>query len=76
MNYPSFVIWGLMSLINVAHAEVAARWAIAVRTWHSCVTDGNSLYCWGLNSFGQLGSGKEGERIPTKIPLPANRLSS
>lgn len=74
MNYTSFVIAILMSVMKMGLADAVAQWTIAGGFMHTCATDGISLYCWGSNSYGQLGSGKAvTERTPTKIPLPSNR---
>jgi alpha-tubulin suppressor-like RCC1 family protein len=50
----------------------AATTRIAVGTYHSCaVTVDGSLWCWGANSFGQLGNGVQGEStfVPQAVTI-------
>ena len=45
-------------------------WAnVAAGDYHTCaISTGKSLYCWGLNSFGQIGDGTDDTRLtPKKI---------
>ena len=56
--------------------------ALSAGGTHSCaVTYGNELYCWGDNSFGQVGNGTTADAhtpqlISTAAPLPAGSVSS
>jgi len=42
---------------------------VAISDDHTCALVSNSLYCWGSNTYGQLGTGKSGENIrtPTQV---------
>ena len=65
----STVIW-----VKGVPADVEPKWTMAGGYMHTCATNGDSLYCWGSNTYGQLGTGKTNpESRPVKIPLPANR---
>ena len=50
--------------------------AVATGIWHTCgITDPDmSVWCWGFNSDGQLGTGDNNDRnAPTEITLPQGR---
>lgn len=49
---------------------------IQAGTYHSGAIIGNSLYMWGLNDFGQLGTGdKKNRDRPTRVTVPAGKLT-
>jgi alpha-tubulin suppressor-like RCC1 family protein len=51
--------------------------AVALGTRHTCATTSTHLFCWGDNTFGQLGDGTTTTRpLPTRVRLPGDRASS
>jgi alpha-tubulin suppressor-like RCC1 family protein len=43
---------------------------VAVGAWHTCARKGNTLWCWGRNDAGQLGSATAdpGSLLPVQVP--------
>lgn len=54
----------------------ASMVTIATGFHHTCsIADDSTVWCWGANEFGQLGTGDNSLRLaPTQIPLPAGRV--
>lgn len=45
--------------------------ALAVGSAHTCaLTNQNAMYCWGSNTYGQLGSSVQGGYVPRLVTLP------
>ena len=60
IEYPSLISHFVSPMINVKTIDCGL--------WHSCVlTDMGDVYVWGLNKFGQLGTGKD--ITHSKVPL-------
>jgi alpha-tubulin suppressor-like RCC1 family protein len=48
-------------------------WMLSARYGHACAIkdSGGVLYCWGRNTYGQLGIGTTTDRnVPTRVGLP------
>jgi alpha-tubulin suppressor-like RCC1 family protein len=45
--------------------------AVSVGALHTCAhTKTGAVWCWGQNTFGQLGVGHEGDKVPTATEVP------
>ncbi|HTL37864.1 MAG TPA: hypothetical protein VL326_32255 [Kofleriaceae bacterium] len=78
-NCPDGMACNADGLCNTAGASCkgpTVPWAsIGVGAKHVCgLSDSGEVYCWGDNSFGQVGTGAVGPPVPvvTKVPLPSD----
>ncbi|MCH9720385.1 MAG: hypothetical protein K0U60_11015, partial [Actinomycetia bacterium] len=45
--------------------------SVSAGSYHTCaVTNENTVYCWGYNSYGQLGNGLSGSGNNSSVPVP------
>ncbi len=71
-NPKTIVITPGLSATDVGGISTSRTWSqVSAGTNHSCAILDGDVYCWGLNSNGQLGLGDTTERAePTKVTLP------
>lgn len=72
---PVVTVPPLVATVSPAPPESAVKWKQITGGWyHMCgLTTGGAVYCWGQNTYGQLGTGNTAD---TTLPAPVVGLSS
>jgi alpha-tubulin suppressor-like RCC1 family protein len=56
--------------------SLGASNVVAVGSGHACTLHGGDVYCWGDNTYGQLGDGTfRTARVPVRVTLPGQAVS-